>query len=179
MTPIPWPYRNAAWRNAAILACFLSAPLSAADAPVDLLRMPDTKLDRHSMSVEASQWAALTDGKEATVLKFAAPSDGIEVVYRCNGLVAAEKVSVRVPAGGVPLRMELLASTVSSNGGFSMLRSELLKPKSGAQQFTFSPTAARWLLLRFTPQRAGADISVAEVEVWGYTGPPVTRGGPV
>src|SRR5262249_20333084 len=55
------------------------------------------------------------------------------------------------------------------------VRSDALKPTSDAQGFSFPPTAAGWILLRFTAGENAKRVAVAEVAVLGHEGPPVTH----
>ena len=70
--------------------------------------------------------------------------------------------------------MEVLVSTLSAQAGFRSVRADPLKATADPQAFEFPPTAAGWVMLRFTPAAKAQRVAVADVELLGREGPPAT-----
>jgi hypothetical protein len=151
--------------------------------PINLLRLPSAVLEETTApQVEAAGLKALTDDNPATAATASATPDApLDVVFGFGGkTVAPENLVVhlprQVPAEASPAaRVEILASTLSAHAGFQSLRADPLKPTADPQSFTFPPTAARWIMLRFTPGPKAKQVAVAEVAVLGHEGSPVTH----
>lgn len=96
-----------------------------------------------------------------------------------NAPVALEKLTVVLPPEmkGKPSapRIEILASTLSPHAGFQSIRTCMLKPKAGKQEFPFLAIGARWILLRISPAHGEKQVTFAEIGVWGGKGQPVTH----
>ncbi len=173
---------------AAVAACMLAwsaaAPAWADDKPVDLLRVAGAKVERTtSHGDDAKGLAALSDGDPATVATAAATEAApLDVVFSFgtgDGTVSPERVRVVLPekaeGGAGTGRVEVLVSTLSANAGYRSVRSDPLEATAKPQEFAFPPTAARWILLRFTPAPQASRVAVATVEVLGHEGPPATH----
>lgn len=150
-----------------------SASLSADEADVSLLRLPQAKPVRTAVIDDAAV-ERLRDGSPATVARIESTDAAAEVVFAFNETATAHGFSVRLPSDTPPVRIELLASTTSPQAGFSLLRAEMLKTASATQSFSFPPTGCRWLMLRLSSLDDNG-IAVADIEVLGYVGPPITR----
>jgi tetratricopeptide (TPR) repeat protein len=148
---------------------------------INLLRLPAAKIE--AASLPSGEWAAfkpLTDNDPATVAQIKAEGGPVDVVYGFGGAtVAPERLVVRlprqIPADAVTGRVELLVSTLSAQAGFVSVRSDPLKLTADAQEFSFPTTGARWIMLRFTPAEKSKSVAIAEVEVLGRDGPPVSH----
>ncbi len=168
---------------AMMLGC-LSVTVTAAEEeqPINLLRMKTTTVD-HSSAItgEASRLSALTDEKSGTVAQLTIASGAhLDIVYAfADETVAPEKVVIELSGkeaekSAAP-RVEILASTLSPHAGFQSIRTCMLKPKSGKQEFPFLAVGARWILLRITPAAGEKQVSLAEISVVGHKGQPVTH----
>ena len=149
--------------------------------PVNLLRLSAAKFERSTASSgEQAGLKALTDDDPATVARVQAAEGVVDIIYGFGGaMVAPERLVVRLPrelpANAGIARVEVLVSTSSAQTGFLSLRSDPLKSTAEAQQFSFPPTGARWIMLRFTAAAKVKFVSVAEVAILGYEGPPVSH----
>jgi tetratricopeptide (TPR) repeat protein len=167
--------------SVAVLLFWTDASRSADDKRVNLLRLPGVKLE--AATPAGGEWAglkALTDNDAGTVARIAAPQGFVDLVYGFGGaLVAPEKLVVRLPANvsldSKAIRVELLVSTVSAQAGFVSLRADPLKATAAAQEFSFPPTGARWLMLRFTAGEKAKFVAIAEAAVLGREGPPLSH----
>jgi tetratricopeptide (TPR) repeat protein len=83
---------------------------------------------------------------------------------------------VKLPAAKadepLPVRIEVLASTVSPHAGFQSLRADPLKRTTDPQEFKFPASAARWLMVRFTPAADAKSLSIGELGIRGQVGEP-------
>ncbi|MFL5342768.1 MAG: transglutaminase family protein [Gemmataceae bacterium] len=177
------------YRPARFLALFLPvlalafSPVASAEEkkPVNLLRLPAAKIEKANVSAEElTKLQALADNDPATVVQVKGQAGAVDVVYGFGGaVVAPERLVVRlpgeVPAGAGTDRVEVLVSTLSAQAGFFSLRSDPLKSTAEAQEFSFPPTGARWIMLRFTAAEKARFVAVAGVAVLGYEGPPVSH----
>jgi tetratricopeptide (TPR) repeat protein len=162
-----------------LLATLFGATSAAADPPVNLLRLPQAKLESSSLAGErAAGLPALTDGKPDTAADLDAGGlDTIDLVFGFGDVVAPQTVVVSMSKrdGAVPpARIEVLASTVSPQAGFQSLRGDPVNATTPVQKFAFNPTGARWVMVRLTVARPGAPVSLAEIELLGRQGPPAT-----
>jgi tetratricopeptide (TPR) repeat protein len=174
--------RKSLWLlSAAVLLAIPRWSQGAGDAPVNLLGLPGATLEE-STAPRGDWEKALTDNNPATVaLANASPDAPLDVVFGFAGkIVTPEQVRIHLPGAvpadaAVPQRFEILVSTLSSHAGFQSLRADPLKPTPNPQTFSFPPTAARWIMLRFIPGGKAKRVAVADVAVLGHEGPPVTR----
>ena len=104
------------------IACFLLFALgvypAAAKEPLNLLRLPEAKLETTTLAGDrATAMAALTDGKPETTTELpASASETVDLVYGFGGeTVAPEAIVVTLPKQSdavPPSRIEVLASIV-------------------------------------------------------------------
>jgi len=162
------------------LGCFLGAA-SAAESPLNLLRLPEAKLEWSTLpGSELARLAALTDGSVQTVATAEVAEAGpLDVIYGFADVVAPERLKVILPERGSDnegaARVEILVSTLSAHSGFHSLRSDPLDPKQREQSFGFPATAARWIMVRLTPAPGSTRLAVAELEILGHPGSPRTQ----
>jgi tetratricopeptide (TPR) repeat protein len=149
---------------------------------VNLLRLPAAKLEQTTATGnEVGGLSALTDDNPGTFTTAAATERApLELVYGFGGAtVTPSRLVIRLPekaaAEAATGRVELLVSTLSAHAGFRSVRTDPLKPTAKPQEFAFPPTAARWLMLRFTPAAESTSVAIAEAAVLGREGPPVTN----
>jgi tetratricopeptide (TPR) repeat protein len=165
----------------ALALTFAQATSAQEKTPVNLLRLPAAKIVRATVSGgELEKLRALTDNDPGAVVQVKAQGGAVDIVYGFGGaMVAPERLVVRlpreVPAGAGTARVELLVSTLSAQAGFFSLRADPLKSTAEAQEFSFPPTGARWIMLRFTAVAKGKFVAVAGAAVLGYEGPPVSH----
>ena len=169
--------------TASLALLWLSAPaLAGDDKPVDLLRLPAAKVEQTTaLGDDVRGLRALTDGDGASAATAAATETApLDVVYGFGeATVSPERLRVVLPEGAAPdartATVEILVSTDSPNAGFRSVRVDPLAASAKPQEFAFTPTAARWILLRFTPAPKATRVQVATVEVLGREGPPKSR----
>ena len=149
--------------------------------PVNLLRLSSVKLERSTaLPGEQASLTALTDDDPGTAAEIKAPGGSVEVVYGFGGaVVTPERLVVHLPQqappGSATDRVEVLVSTVSAQAGFHSLRADPLKPTGKPQEFSFPPTGARWIMLRFTTKEKAKGVAIAEVAVLGQEGAPASH----
>lgn len=166
------------------IACFLLFALgvspAAAKEPLNLLRLPEAKLETTTLAGErAAAMAALTDGKPDTTAELpASAGETVDLVYGFGGeTVAPEAIVVTLAKPGEatpPSRIEVLASIVSPQSGFHSLRGDPIDAGRATQKFSFRPDGARWIMIRLTVPRTQAS-ALAEIELLGQPGPPATN----
>ncbi|MEK7468927.1 MAG: hypothetical protein AAB074_16250 [Planctomycetota bacterium] len=146
-----------------VLALHAPAFAESADKPINLLRK--------AIAGEEPVPAGLADDNPATVASGPAP---LEVVFEFADVVSPEQIVVRIPKGSsAASKVEVLASTVSRDGGFVFVRGDALRVGDiGAQTFPLPVTGARWVMLRFAGQAGSEEAAVADVALMGREGPP-------
>ena len=167
----------------AIASLFLIAVSSqpiAADDRVNLLKVPQAVLETTSLvGDQTGQIRALTDANPETAASITSGgADTVDLVFGFGSqTVAPEMIVVTISKeqrAAAPSRVEVLASTVSPQSGFTSLRIDQLDPSAPVQKFGFRPTAARWIMIRLTAAGTGLPISLAEIAVLGRPEPPKT-----
>ena len=156
---------------------------SAADSEaVNVLRLSTVSVEHsNALASEVAQLQALADGDDSTTATLTASQDlPFEVVYSFDGkTVAVEQLAVTVGAAegdaAPPVHVDVLVSTLSPHAGFQSVRNDPLEANGQPQEFRFTPIAAKWVMLRFTPGPKSRRVAVAEVSVLGHEGSPVTR----
>ncbi len=149
--------------------------------PVNLLRLPSVKTERSTArAVDQAGLAALTDDNASTVAVIKATGGTVDIVFGFDGaMVSPESLEIQLPESTAPEsgtgRVEILVSTVSMQAGFQSLRADPLKATAESQIFSFTPAAARWVMLRFTAIENAENVEVAEIALYGHEGPPVSR----
>lgn len=161
-----------------LIAC--GAAPAGADSPVNLLRLPQARLEVTSLLGDrAPTLGSLTDGKPDTVVALdPGGAETVDLVFGFAGeIVAPQSVVVTLAKqdGAVPpSRIEILASTVSPHSGFQSLRSDPIRTTAATQKFAFVATGARWVMIRLTVAKPNTPVSLAEIELVGNQGPPAT-----
>jgi tetratricopeptide (TPR) repeat protein len=154
---------------------------AVAENAVNLLKLPQVKLETTTLKGDAlAKVSALTDGKDETIADFGNISvQTIDLVYSFGGeIIAPEAVAIVLSnqnGSTSPVHIEVLASTVSPYSGFRSLRSDPVDASNHEQKFAFTPTGARWIMIRVTPPKTGGLLSLAEIQLLGHQGPPVTN----
>jgi tetratricopeptide (TPR) repeat protein len=162
------------------LFCLLARPASA-DTSINLLKLPSATLEITSLvGDQVDRASPLTDGKRDTVASIdAGGADTVDLVFGFAGeTVAPEAIVVELskkPRDTPPARVEILASTVSPQTGFKSLRADPIKQSTPVQTFAFPPAAARWIMVRLTLSRKATPVSLAEIEILGRSGEPITN----
>jgi tetratricopeptide (TPR) repeat protein len=148
----------------------------------NLLGLPGVTFEGATVTgTERAALAALADDDPNTVaVASAAPEAPLEVVYRFgDATVTPERWIIllppQAPPGAATARVEILVSTLSPYAGFQSVRADVLTPGARIQEFAFHPSAARWVVLRFTPPPGSTHVAIAEVAVLGRGGPPQSR----
>ena len=147
--------------------------LNAGEVSESLLQLPTAKITR-SNSIDDANVERLRDGISGTIAHMEGSDSPAEIVFSFDEMVTANRFALTVPDGASSVRIELFSSTESPRAGFSLLRTEVLRGEKEAQSFKFPPTGSKWLMVRISPVE-GANIAVADFEVFGYEGPPVTK----
>ena len=161
-----------------VAAVLLSARAGFAvdDEPVNLLRLASARVELTTSPADATAIARLTDGDAKTVAEIAATeASPLDVTFTFGGgVVAPEGIRVTLPegSGSAAARVEILVSTVSAHAGFRSLRADPLAAEGKPQTFEFPTTAARWIIVRLTPQSGARKVAVTEVDVIGREGEP-------
>jgi len=131
---------------------------------------------------EADKLVALVDGNSETSMALKVSQEiPLDIVYAYGGeTVSPEKLVVElVKEGnapeGVAATVEILVSTLSANAGYQSLRVNSIKMGKSVQSFTFPPTAAKWIMIRFRGVSKDFTLNTSEIKVLGYEGPPVSR----
>jgi tetratricopeptide (TPR) repeat protein len=155
---------------------------ASSEKSVNLLRLLKVKLEETTAPAsDRAALKALTDNDPGTVAQISLDKNStVDITYGFGGdIVTVERLVIHVPSptpsGASTARVEILVSTLSAQAGFQSVRADALKPTSQAQEFSFPPTAAGWILLRFTAGENAKRVAVAEVAVFGHEGPPVTH----
>lgn len=162
--------------TAAAVLLTAGAAFAVDDGPVNLLRLPSARVESITPPVEATAFARLTDGDASTVAEIEAPTDtSLDITFTFGGgVVAPEGIRVTLPegSGSAAAGVEILVSTVSAHAGFRSLRADPLVAEGEPQTFEFPTAAARWIIVRLTPQPGAHTVAAAEVEVIGREGEP-------
>lgn len=170
--------RTTAFAGLTVAAVLLAvrAGFAVEDEPVNLLRIASAKVESTTSPADASAIARLTDGDATTVAEIeATEATPLDVTFAFGGgVVAPEGIRVTLPegSGSAAARVEILVSTVSAHAGFRSLRADPLAAEGKPQTFEFPTTAARWIIVRLTPQPGAGKVAAAEVEVIGREGEP-------
>ncbi|HIF32042.1 MAG TPA: hypothetical protein EYG57_19990 [Planctomycetes bacterium] len=152
-------------------------PVDAGEpARYDFLSQRSTSLVRGVPKSIATKWRRLADSDPRTVVSAPNLVRDIELLLDLGEQIQTiSKWSVRVPVGCSASQVQLLASTVSAEAGFRLLRDDVAPANGQRIGFEFRPTAARWILIRIEALDGKTPFSVADISVEGYTGSPETR----
>ena len=169
-----------------LVFCLLFVGISTVRAEdegsTDLLRLPIASIEEASVTgVERNSLTALVD-KDPTTVAVASADEKLPlaIVYGFGGeTVALEKIAITLPETStevaLPAQVDLLVSTLSPHSGFQSVRADRLEASTAAQEFSFLPIAAKWVMFRFTPSPEQTKVAVADIAVTGHVGPPVTH----
>ncbi len=175
------PLRETLMRRCVVLAIvvgLLIAPHAAADKNrIQLLRHPAVKVERVTgLNGDATLLPLVTDENTDTVLTGEVP---LEMVFGFGGaVVTPERVMVRLAAKqseGGGARVEVRVSADSPDAGFQFVRADPLKANGDKQEFNLPPTAAKWIMLRFTPAAKSKQLAIADLSILGREGPPASQ----
>lgn len=153
----------------------------AISTEVKLLRVDQATIARTSvLGEDVERLGKLTDGDTETAVSFSAtPAAPLDVVFGFGGeAVGPERLVVHVAAGDdqdAAPTIEVLVSSLSPHAGFQSLQIARPKNESGAQEFAFVTSGAKWILLRIAPAPGSDQVSLAELSLLGRLGPPATR----
>jgi tetratricopeptide (TPR) repeat protein len=152
------------------------------DKPVNLLRVSGVKVAETTLPANRKkEIKAIRDGRVSSVATLPASQESpLEIVFSFNNkIVSPEKLILTSPDQSKnenPIyRIDLLISEFSATSGFRKLRTEYPDPKKKTHQFTLPPAGAKWVLLRISPMPKKETVSIAEIELSGYLGAPVSR----
>ncbi len=156
-----------------------SSPLIAkSPKTLNLLALPQISLEQGvSSGIGASDEPRLRDQNEqsdvALLVKRGAPT---ELVYFFGGTtISPKEIRLKLSATSeTKAKIEVLVSTLSSSTGFKSLRVEPIKNKSRWQTFSFEQSAANWVIIKISAYDKVALVSIAEIQLRGHVGPPVT-----
>jgi tetratricopeptide (TPR) repeat protein len=121
---------------------------------------------------------ALTDGTTQTACQIKVQRDlPTDLVYSFgNEVVSAEKIEVQLnvekDSDKIVGQVEIMASLISPQVGFQLLREDTLRATKFPQTFSFPAAGAKWILIRFKTPVATNTLAVSEINLWGYPGPP-------
>lgn len=163
-----------------LLASMLMTVPAFAEKPVNLLTLPQARVVSDGLSeFNEQQISPLLDDDPKTLFTTDA-IDGtpVELVFGFDGATMAP-ASIKLVLGQdqknpPPGRIDILASTVSANAGFTSLRSEVIDPLRRNHSFRFQASAAKWIRVRLIPADGAGRVELADISVIGRKGPPET-----
>jgi tetratricopeptide (TPR) repeat protein len=165
-----------------IALVFWCQPLTAATG-INLLRVDGVQMERTSVRGEGKdRLVAIVDGNSETSMALKISQEiPLDIVYAYGGdTVSPEKLVIELvkeegASKGVAGTVEILVSTLSANAGYQSLRVNSIKMGKSVQSFSFPPTAAKWIMIRFKSISKDSTLNTSEIKVLGYEGPPVSR----
>ncbi|MFT7639028.1 MAG: tetratricopeptide (TPR) repeat protein [Pirellulaceae bacterium] len=162
--------------KATLLAVFVWATPLQAQQSDNLLKLSTTKIVATTSASSLSKLALLCDGDERTVVNLISSDESIDVVFEMGQFaVTAEQLRVRFGRVTAAVKVQLLVSLAAADSGYSVVRADVLAPSARAIPLSFQATAARWVMIRFTPAEKGRAIEIAELELWGSRSAPSTK----
>lgn len=155
-----------------------AASTTAQAKPKNLLSLSQTRLlEDVSVGAPVSLEPRLRDGDVRTAVELhLKKSVPVELVYGFGGRTVSPS-RLRIKTSGMKgnqARIEVLVSTLSASDGFQSLRVEPLGKSSGWQSISFEQSAAKWVMIKVSPFAGNVRASVAELQLLGDDGPPVT-----
>lgn len=131
-----------------------------------------------SKGVQPAREKLLRDGNlKSRVVISANMGEPAELVYSFGGLTVTPR-QLKIRTVGVAsniAKIEILVSTVSANAGFKSLRVEpISKSRNSWQNFSFEQSAAKWIMIKVIPFKKDVKVSIAELQLTGHAGSPVT-----
>lgn len=163
------------------LALALAGLAARAEGPGNLLATATVEPGTLGFARDgAARVARLVDGEPATAARFdVIDGEPVALLFGFGGgTVAPDSLTLTLsddPAHSPPVRVDILASTVSPTSGFASLRSERVDPLKPTQQVRFPGAAATWILIRLFPAPGADGVGLADLSVGGREGPPETR----
>jgi len=167
-------------RAPVFLAALLSfiAQTSFAQETYNLLTRPDLVfLQQQSAGLDLSGALPLYDQnlENGTTITVSA-QEQVELVFSFSNAVVTP-TALRLQTKSLEnnqASIEVLVSEQGADTGYLSLRTEPLKRTNGWQKFKFEPAAARWLMVKVTAFGDKARFDLAELEIEGYDGSPVS-----
>lgn len=128
-----------------------------------------------SVGITADTHSQLIDGDTQTYTSLIGSKDSpAELVFSfSNQTISPRELKFQFDTSNTGLgQIEILVSTLSSSAGFTSLRSEPMRKSNSLQSFYFEQTAAKWVMIRFTPIDKQTTFVVAEIALLGHLGAP-------
>jgi len=137
-------------------------------------------IERSALDLPVEKLAVLNDGNSDRLVQFdLQPGLPVDLTYRLSGTATCEELIVTADARELSEkqlpRVEVLVSTLSAQCGFQTVRSLALKATNQPQQLELPASAAGWVIIRIVTPAERATLSIAEIELRGHTGPPLSR----
>lgn len=159
-----------------LLGLFATDVLRGDEQVINLLQLPSCKVVDSADHPSDDSFAALRDGDLRHATRFGEPGATLQVLFDLGDSPAtATQWHVQLAESEQMLRVDLLASTVSKQAGFRLLRSDMLDQRASQKPLEFAPAAARWLLVRLSPADDKDQVALAEISVFGYEGTPKSQ----
>lgn len=163
-----------------VIGFWVGGTLPAAEIQAfNLLRHPQISLEPIPGSPpDMRALASALDGKAHSSFTIAIkPKTTLRLLFAFGGeQVTLEKLRlVTGDSSSAAIACDLLVSTLAPTAGYQSVRRDSLKSGTSMQEFSFGPIGAKWVMLRLTPRAQAEQISIAEIQLVGHTGPPATR----
>lgn len=162
------------------LSLITAAGAAKADGPANLLDLARIEPSRIEYTKDgALQVARLVDGDPGTTAIFSSP-DGtpVDLLFAFDqGPVAPDSYSVTLAGDGdvpAPVRIDVLASTVSPSSGFSSLRTDRIDPLRPQLDARFASASTLWLRVRLFPAQGATELALGDISIGGREGLPET-----
>ena len=130
-------------------------------------------------SLPKAAWRTLSrlhDGQVTTSIEIRQP---IDLVYAIGKTISPEQLSLQLHGvkgkSRAAARIEIMASSLSADAGFQLLRSDIVKLVQRRQKYRFVAVGCKWLFVRITPLPSAAAFRIGEMELHGREGKPTTR----
>lgn len=155
-----------------------NSSIAAEPKSQNLLSLSTSKFEAPlSHGLAASAERLLRDGDVASKVPVnTLAAKPVQLLYSFGGKTVTLK-KLRISTKGIKkdvAKIEVLVSTVSAKEGYSSLRVEPLNASKGWQSFEFEQGAAKWIMIKVIPFKGQASFTIAELELIGHEGPPVT-----
>jgi hypothetical protein len=157
-----------------VLSSFPS--MANAQSPIDLFEKGDPELLTVSIA-SIKDTSQLYDNNASTAVQIDLASEPVDFVFGFKDkTVTASRL--RVTTKGLAkdsVEVEILVSTISATEGYRTLRSSFLR-ESGRlpQELNFVDSAAKWVIVRFTPLKPNTSFSLCELDLLGFPTEPAT-----
>ena len=160
------------------LTAMLGTTCLADPAKINLLRHEAITLDQTlSSGIDFSKEPMIRDDDEKSSTRVSPKTnDPVELVFTFDGQTVSPDL-LRLKVTGAKkdqAKIEILASTVSATSGFTSLRTEPIRNTENWQRIDFEQTAAKWIIIKIVPFDKETSLSIAEIDLQGHVGAPVT-----